>query len=165
MRLPPTVLILILATADGLSAQTPQLRGRMAGPVAERFFDQDSRFLVLGYGWCDLRPSGFGFDGVLGLVPAALPAGALLVQADASMARAVRTGPATLVIGAGVSNFVALEQSFEFHPGVRTGVALLIPLEARLVGRVDLARHLYLDGDETYRYWSIGLSLPAISVR
>ena len=165
MRLYLAVLLLALAALEEVSAQTSALRGRMAGPVVERFYDEDSRFLVLGYRWTDLRASGLGFDGVLGVIPHALVGGSLQVQADAGLVQAVRTGPVTLLLGGGLSNFVALEQSFEFYPGLQAGLALLVPVEARLVGRVDLARHVYLAGPETYRFWSIGLSLPVLSVR
>jgi hypothetical protein len=137
----------------------------MAGVVVERFTGGDGRLLVLGYRWTDLRASRNGADVVLGVAPHALAGGRLDLQADAAFARAVNAGPATLLLQGGAATFVELARTVDFYPGLQAGVALLVPLEARLVGRIDLTQRVYLAAGETYCLWSVGFSLPAFSIR
>jgi hypothetical protein len=40
-----------------------------------------------------------------------------------------------------------------------------VPVETRLALRVDLTRRAYLAAGETYPFWSIGFSLPAVAPR
>ena len=166
MRYPLAILLLGLALPAWLPAQESGHEGRMAGPTVERFFgDNGGRVLLLGYRWTTLGSSPNGFDAVLGVAPAALVSRSLYLQADAAFARAVPVGPATLLVQGGVANFIVLERTIEFYPGLQGGVALLVPLEARLAGRIDLTRRVYLAGKESYPFWSIAVSLPAFRVR
>ena len=166
MRYRLAILFLGLALAAGLPAQESGHRDRMAGPTVERFFgDNGARVLLLGYRWTGLGASRNGLDAVLGVAPRPLLSRSLYVQADAAFARGVAIGPATLLLQGGVANVVELERTLEFYPGLQGGVALLVPLEARLAGRIDLTRRVYLDGNETYPFGSIGFSRPAFRVR
>jgi hypothetical protein len=166
MRASAAVLLVVaVAACPGVRAQAPGGPVRMAGPLIERFSDEDSRFTVLGYRRTELRGSGRGVDAVIGVVPSALLALSLVVQGDVALVQAVRAGPVTVLLKGGVSTFVALERALEFYPGLQAGLALLVPIEARLALRVDITRHLYRTPEEPYRFWSLGLSLPAFSLR
>ena len=156
--------VLALAASPAASQDRPPIE-RMGGPVVERLFDEDDRITVLGYRWTDLRRSGRGFDGLLGLAPRTLAAGALSVQADAGLVQALPAGPVRLLLAGGISNFVELAQSLEFYPGLYVGLAVLVPVDARPAVRVDLSRRVYLAAGGTYPLWSIGLSLPVSSRR
>ena len=159
-----TSLLLALVAAPGL-AQEPRGSMSLAGPAVQRFVNQDSRVSVLGYRRTDLRASGLGVDAAVGVVPAALRALTLALHGDIGIARAVRASRVTLLLQGGISNFIVLGHSLEFYPGLQAGTALMVPLEARLVLRLDLARRVYLASDEPYHYWSMGLSLPIMTVR
>jgi hypothetical protein len=137
----------------------------MAGPVVERLFGGDTQLTVLGYRWTGLGPSGLGFDGTLGFAPQGLAAGTLIIQADAGVVQSISAGPIRLLLGGGLTHIVQLKRSFEFYPGLQARVALLVPVEARLAVRVDLTRRLYLAAGETYPFWSLGFSLPAVARR
>jgi hypothetical protein len=156
--------VLAVAACPAASQERPPIE-RMGGPVVERLFDEDDRITVLGYRWTDLSPSGPGFDGLLGLAPRNLVAGALTVQADAGLVQAFPAGPVRLLLAGGITNIVDLAQSLEFYPGLHLGLAVLVPAETRPAVRVDLSRRVYLSSGETYPLWSIGLSLPVSARR
>ena len=155
---------LALAASRAASQDRPPVE-RMGGPVIERLFDEDSRITVLGYRWTDLRRSGRGFDGMLGVDPRGIAAGALTVQADAGLVQAFRAGPVRLLLAGGITNIVDLAQSLEFYPGLHVGLAVLVPVDARPAVRVELTRRVYLASGEAYPLWSIGLSLPVSARR
>ncbi len=166
--MPPRAAVLVLGAlalaASPAASQDPPPVERMRGPVVERLFDEDSRITLLGYRWTDLRRSGRGFDGMLGMDPRGIAAGALIIQADAGLVQAFPAGPVRLLLAGGITNIVGLAQSLEYYPGLHVGLAVLVPAEARLAARVDLSRRVYLASGEVYPLWSIGLTLPA-SVR
>ena len=167
--MPPRAAVLVLGAlvlaARPAASQDRRPVERMAGPIVERLFEEDNRITVLGYRWTRVGRSGRGFDGVLGVAPAGIPAGTLIVQADAGLAQAISTGPVRLLIGGGITHIVDLAQSLEFYPGLRAGLAVLVPVEARLAMRVDLSRRVYLGSGEIYPLWSIGFSLLAVARR
>jgi hypothetical protein len=163
MRPPPLPILaaaaLLLTTpTDG----TGQSRPHVSGVSLQRFSETDQRFVALAYRRSDLARDGAGLDFGLGLVPQELRARVALVELDVGLARAQSIGPVALLLKGGTSSFIAMIGENELYPGLKVGVAALVPLERRCGLRLDLDRHFYFPRGGTFRLWSLGIGLAVL---
>ncbi|HYC32145.1 MAG TPA: hypothetical protein VEB59_07615 [Gemmatimonadales bacterium] len=139
-----------------LAPPCPAQAAGHTGVQVERFHWESDRLVAVTVRHSDLGSRGLGADVAVGLMPIFLPTEVVL-PFEAGLAKALRVGPSTLVLKAGVAGLL-LGRQLELIPGSQLGAAVLLPVEQRLELRTDIIRRRYWSRDSgTLDMGSIGV--------
>jgi hypothetical protein len=157
------MVVVTLLVAGPVRAQSGWFpRGLLQGGSLEMF--QGLRSPIFTYRATDYRGGTPGIDLGVGMVPATLASGVVVLTPEAGLAAGVEGRPVVLLFRAGASGYLwAGREEARIVPGIQAGAALVVPLDRRSALRFDLSRRHYFDRNgRTRSFWSMGVGFAVL---